>query len=129
MYIDASALAAILKNEPDRKQMIDALKRAESPFTSAVSVFETAMAVAPISGSCASANSEVVRFLDSSKIALVPLDESHLTELALARDRYGKGSGHPAQLNLGDCVSYAVAKCAGTSILYKGDDFALTDLA
>ncbi|MGN6468274.1 MAG: type II toxin-antitoxin system VapC family toxin, partial [Rhizobiaceae bacterium] len=41
----------------------------------------------------------------------------------------GKGSGHPAQLNMGDCFSYAMARQAGVPLLYKGGDFALTDLA
>ena len=128
MYVDASALAAILKNEPERAEMIQALKNAREPITSAVSIFETALAVAPLSGSCASANGEVVRFVAAAGIAVVPIDSSHMAEVALARDRYGKGSGHPAQLNLGDCFSYAVAKSAGVPLLYKGNDFALTDL-
>jgi ribonuclease VapC len=49
--------------------------------------------------------------------------------MCVARDRYGKGTGHPARLNLGDCVSYAMAKKAGVPLLYKGNDFAQTDLA
>ncbi|MGE0499307.1 MAG: type II toxin-antitoxin system VapC family toxin [Rhizobiaceae bacterium] len=129
MYVDASALCAILKNEPDRDSFISALKRDAEPFTSVVSVFETAMAITTLTGSCASASSEVIRFLEAAGIDVVPVDASHMNELALVRDRYGKGSGHPAQLNLGDCFSYAVAKSAGAAILYKGNDFAQTDLA
>lgn len=53
-----------------------------------------------------------------------------LYELAAAAfDRYGKGRGHPAQLNFGDCMAYAVAKAHGVPLLYKGDDFAQTDIA
>lgn len=129
MYVDASALTAILKNEPERPQLIQALKTAERPITSAISVFETTMALAILSGSCASASGEVVRFVDAAEIAILPIDRSHLTEMAVARDRYGKGSGHPAQLNLGDCFSYAIAKVEGVPLLYKGNDFAQTDLA
>ena len=86
------------------------------------------MAMSTLTGSCASAMTEIRRFLQESKVTVVPLDEAHLLEAALARDRFGKGTGHPAQLNLGDCISYAVAKSAGVALLYKGGDFAKTDL-
>ena len=70
----------------------------------------------------------MLRFLRLAKIAH-EIGEDILPELALARDRYGKGSGHRTFLNLGDCLSYAMAKQAGVPLLYKGDDFAATDLA
>ena len=128
MYVDASAISAILKNEPERAAFVATIKTVADPVTSVVSAFEAALALSTLTGSCSSAVSEVSRFLKTSGITLVPIEESCLIELGLARDRYGKGTGHPAQLNLGDCVSYAVAKTRGIPLLYKGNDFALTDL-
>lgn len=129
MYVDASAISAILKNEPERRDFIGRIKRAGRCITSAVSAFEAAMALSPITGSCSSAMGEVRRFLQESRIEVVSLDNTILFELAVARDRYGKGTGHPAQLNLGDCVSYAMAKERSMPLLYKGNDFSKTDLA
>lgn len=129
MYVDASALVAILVNEPERHRFLDAINASEAPRTSVVSVFETSLAVATLTGSCASALGEVVRFTTTAGIEIASIDASLLAELCIARDRYGKGSGHPARLNMGDCFSYAMAKQAGVPLLYKGDDFARTDLA
>ena len=66
--------------------------------------------------------------LSFPSIVIQPWTERHL---AIARDaftRFGKGQGHPAQLNLGDCISYALAKAENAPLLYKGGDFALTDI-
>lgn len=128
MYVDASAMVCILANEPERRDFLTAIK-GKSCFTSPVSVFETATSISTLTGSCASALSEIERFLSEAKIRIAPIDQSILIELAIARDRYGKGTGHPARLNLGDCFSYAMAKQAGVRLLYKGKDFARTDLA
>lgn len=129
MYVDASAMVCILANEPERKDFLAAIRRSVSCFTSAVSIFETATSISGLTGSCASALIEIDRFLAEAGIRVAPIDESILFELAIVRDRYGKGSGHPARLNLGDCFSYAMAKRAGAKLLYKGNDFAQTDLA
>ena len=129
MYIDASALVAILANEPERERFLEAISGNEASRTSVVSLFETSLAIGTLTGSCASALTEVMRFVDAANIEIVPIDAALLTELCVTRDRYGKRTGHPARLNLGDCFSYAMAKQAGVPLLYKGDDFAQTDLA
>lgn len=129
MYVDASAMVCILANEPERKDFLRVIHRNGGCFTSAVSIFETATSISAMAGSCASALGEIERFLKEAKIKVAPIDEGILIELAIARDLYGKGSGHPARLNLGDCFSYAMAKRAGAKLLYKGNDFAQTDLA
>lgn len=128
-YVETSAIVAILKGEAERDHFISEIEQCAFGITSPLSVFEASLALAELTGNCVSALGEVRRFLDAAGIRIVPIDEEMLLEMASARDRYGKGSGHPAQLNLGDCVSYAVAKCVGIPILYKGDDFAATDLA
>ena len=68
-------------------------------------------------------------FLAEIGATLVPIGEETGNHAIDAFARYGKGKGHPAQLNLGDCFSYAVAKEQGVGLLYKGDDFLRTDLA
>ena len=68
--------------------------------------------------------------LDLSALSLLTPNRKEAYELAAAAfDRYGRGRGHPAQLNFGDCMAYAVAKAHGVPLLYKGDDFARTDVA
>jgi len=128
LYVETSAIVAVLKNEPERESFIERIAQSEDCITSPMSVFEASIAFSELTGSCSSALSEVLRFLRLAKVAINEIGEDLLPELALARDRYGKGSGHPAKLNIGDCFSYAVAKQAGVSLLYKGDDFAQTDL-
>lgn len=129
IYVETSSIVAILKGEPEREEFLTRIDECEFRITSTVSVFEAALAVSELTGSCVSALGEVRRFLDISQIQIVGIEEGILVELAAARDRYGKGTGHPAGLNLGDCFSYAVAKTTGTAILYKGNDFAHTDMA
>ena len=74
------------------------------------------------------AETHVVDFLRAAGIAVQPIqpETAHVALEAFAR--YGKGSGHPARLNLGDCFIYAQAKAGGASLLYKGEDFSKTDI-
>lgn len=87
------------------------------------------MAISRETGDRPGAPARVRRFLDSAKIGIESVGEDSVDMLAEAFVRYGKGSGHPAKLNLGDCFSYAIAKKAGVPLLYKGADFAQTDMA
>jgi ribonuclease VapC len=68
-------------------------------------------------------------FLTEADISFAPMDERTAALLMKAFADYGKGAGHPAQLKLADCLSYACAKAQGTFLLYKGQDFSHTDLA
>lgn len=63
-----------------------------------------------------------------AKIELAPFDVVQLDAARAAGARYGKGTRHPAQLNFGDCMSYALAKVSGEPLLFKGDDFTYTDV-
>jgi ribonuclease VapC len=73
-----------------------------------------------------------VRFIDgwlaTDNVRVVALDRPHFHAARDAFNRFGKGQGHPAQLNFGDCLSYAVAKIAGVPLLFAGEDFRLTDI-
>jgi len=68
------------------------------------------------------------RFLQEIAVIVVPFDESQSRLAADAFQRYGKGQGHPAQLNMGDCAVYALAKAANEPLLFVGNDFSQTDI-
>jgi ribonuclease VapC len=125
LIVDTSAIVAILRAEPDAEDYIDALAHAAAPKMSAATYVEAAVVV--------DANRDPVlsgRFDDLvADIEVVPMTRelAHMARRAY-RD-FGKGSGHPARLNLGDCFSYALARGSGEPLLYKGDDFGHTDVA
>jgi ribonuclease VapC len=125
LIVDTSAIVAILRAEPDAEDYIDALAHAAAPQMSAATYVEAAVVV--------DANRDPVlsgRFDDLvADIEVVPMTRelAHIARRAY-RD-FGKGSGHPARLNLGDCFSYALARGSGEPLLYKGDDFGHTDVA
>jgi ribonuclease VapC len=99
-------------------------------LTSPIAVFETVLAVTRVhAGDSRRARHLLTNLLDSAQISIVPIDAEAATAALEAHARYGKGSGHPARLNMGDCFAYAMAKQHGVPLLYKGDDFAETDLA
>lgn len=74
------------------------------------------------------ARRDVTFLLEAANIRVVPVDPDDAIRALDAFDRYGKGTGHPAGLNMGDCFAYAIAKRHNTLLLYKGNDFAQTDL-
>lgn len=124
MIVDTSAVIAILRNEPDADRYIEALAHADSPRMSAATFVEASVVV--------DANADPVlsgRFDDLvADIAIEPVTRAHAEVARRAYRDFGKGSGHPASLNFGDCFSYALARVADEPLLYKGDDFGHTDL-
>lgn len=128
MFIDASALCSILLDEPDRLRMELKLAGAESPTTSAIAAWESARAVIREQGvSARQANEDVDDLLSAAGVRIVPILDEHYRLALDAFDRFGKGR-HPAALNMGDCFAYACAKAADQPLLYKGEDFARTDI-
>ena len=130
MFVDASALVAILKRESGYQGLADRLDNASAPFTSPIAIVEAVMSLAKQKSlSVEAARSEITLLVERSRLDVSPIDE-RTGQLAIgAHARYGKNSGHPARLNLGDCFAYAMAKQHGVPLLYKGDDFSQTDLA
>jgi ribonuclease VapC len=126
MIVDTSALVAILKREPERAVFSALLETVPDVKMSAATYFETCIVIDSLRQPGAS------RMLDDlievSKIAIesVTIEQARIARQAY-RD-YGKGSGHAANLNFGDCFSYALARDRREPILYKGDDFVHTDL-
>jgi ribonuclease VapC len=129
MYIDASAIVAIVTQEPEAARLAALLKTARAPITSATAIFEAAAALtrkhhAP---DVESSRELVMDFLAVAKARTVGIT-SHEADIALeAFAKFGKGRGHPAQLNMGDCFGYAVARSYRAPILFKGEDFNKTD--
>ena len=122
----ASALMAIYVKEPEREHFMDAIFRAAPALIAAPTAFEFLMVAHARRAKAGDA--EPHAFLSRAGIRIEPWTERHV---AIARDafaRFGKGQGHPAQLNFGDCMSYALAKALDAPLLYKGGDFALTDI-
>ncbi len=129
MYVDSSAIVAILLDERDAPALLRRLMTAEDPFTSIVTKFEASLALTRIAGNAVPAGQIVSDFVKRLNIKVVSAEVSIFDHVMQAAARYGRRSGHPAKLNFGDCFSYAFAKQAGVSLLYKGNDFAQTDLA
>lgn len=129
LFVDASALIAIIAGEPDADVLADLLEADPNRLCSALSVWET------VAGLCRShvfpipaARTHAKRFLDLADIRMVAIGEREFELATAAYADYGKGR-HPAALNMGDCFAYACAKSNDAALLYKGNDFALTDLA
>ena len=125
IVLDTSAIVAILKDEAEKRIFLEVIVAAERCSLSAVGLFEASMVLigrsAPI---LADALDALVR---RRSIEIVPFDEDLARESRAAFIRFGKGR-HPAGLNFGDCVSYALARSRGLPLLYKGEDFAKTDV-
>jgi ribonuclease VapC len=128
MFVDASALTAILTDEADARTLLSRLQNARTRLTSSLAIWETAIAVARILGlSAMEAHEAVEAFLSMAEIQVMPV-ASETGRLAVdVYDRYGK-SRHPAGLNFGACFAYACARQARLPLLYKGDDFPHTDI-
>ena len=129
MFIDASALVAIITREPDAAAITDRIERAAQPITSPVAIFEAAMGISrKMKGGPQAARGDLGAFLAVAGIRVVSVTAEDADRALAAHERYGKGTGHPERLKMGDCFAYAIAKGHGTSLLYKGEDFARTDL-
>ena len=128
MMIDASAMVAILLREPDGEALASRVEATKAPFTSPLAVYETVVALMREKRLSAADAEAVVRpFLAAASIRVVMISDSMATTAAAAFDRFGKGR-HPAALNLGDCFAYACARAYRGRLLYKGQDFAKTDI-
>ena len=129
MFVDASAMVAILTREPDADALADLLDGATSPFTSPVAIFEAVLGLCrKRHASVEEAEADLRSFFDVAGVRCVAITPDDAATALTAFSRYGKGRGHPAQLNLGDCFAYAVARNRRVPLLFKGDDFSKTDI-
>lgn len=125
--VDASALVAILSNEPERGSFNRLIESKEFTYVSAASLLEARIVLFARLGD--QGISALDSFLLKSGIVVVEVSP-RMGDIAFeAYQRFGKGTGHGASLNYGDCFSYALAKHLGAPLLFKGDDFSKTDIA
>ncbi|MBN9533180.1 MAG: type II toxin-antitoxin system VapC family toxin [Alphaproteobacteria bacterium] len=124
MVIDASALVAILTGEPEQDLFERAIARAATRKISPVNWFETATVLGSRSAELKNAFN---RYSALTRIEIIPIDTRQAELAVQAQQVYGKGR-HPAKLNLGDCFAYALAKAMREPLLFKGGDFAHTDI-
>ena len=129
MFVDASAIVAMVTFESDADHLADILERAQFPITSPIAIFEAALGISrKHPTNVENAEALVRRFLDRTGVCIVPVSVEAGFEALSAQARFGRGRGHPAQLNMGDCFAYAVAKTHGVPLLFKGNDFPHTDI-
>lgn len=129
MFLDASAIIAILAREADAAALTARLEQAERISTSPVAVYETVLGLARIGNlGLSDAQSLLDRFLEETGAQIVPITNETARRALHAFDRFGKGR-HSAGLNMGDCFAYACVEQLRAPLLYKGDDFPLTDVS
>ncbi len=125
MVVETSVLAAILFREPERREFLEKMSRAPRLLLSAASLVEICAVL--LHRGPDEVEGELHLLLRRAGIVIVPLDE---VQAMIAREgyrKYGRGR-HPAKLNLGDCFSYGLAIRLGEPLLFKGNDFGLTDV-
>ena len=125
MIVDSSVIIAIFLGEPDAEDLSLRLRRADVRRMSTASLFKAGIVLDQRAG--LEPGDELYAFLQSVRIELVPFTEDHAQIARIAYRRYGKGR-HPAGLNFGDCMSYALAKSLDEPLLFKGTHFSRTDV-
>lgn len=129
MLIDTSAIVAILAPEPDAALYLAAIEKAPSRFVGAHVRLESTINIARILGlKIPGADEMYDDLLATATIEVLPISDAISRAAVEAYARFGKGQGHPAQLNFADCLSYACAITLDAPILFKGNDFSKTDL-
>ena len=126
MIVDASALLAVVFREPGFEELLARIQGAPAVAAGTPTLAEAGIVLDARLGSAA--HGLVERLLDELAIQEIPFGEIHWREAVDAYRRFGKGR-HPAGLNFGDCMAYAVAALAGEPLLFVGDDFARTDVS
>lgn len=128
MFLDASAVIAIIAGEPDADSLQARLDKAEAVQVSAIVIYESVLGLARVGAvPIDDARSLVDRFLDEVDAEILSIDATIGRRAIDAFARFGKGQ-HPAALNLGDCFAYACAEASQMPLLCKGDDFRRTDI-
>lgn len=126
MVMDTSALVAILFDEREAVPFLSFMAAADACRLSAASVVELGIVLRRDRTGRRRLAFDEMRHAFSVRIEPVTEEQAHLA--VDAYDRFGKGTGHAAGLNFGDCFSYALAKAVGEPLLFKGNDFARTDI-
>jgi ribonuclease VapC len=126
VIVDSSALIAILAGEPDAEELNDVLSGAVRPALSVANYLEAAIVLDR--HPARRAGEKLDRYLVAGQVELADVTESQARIARAAYRNFGRGTGHPAGLNFGDCFAYALAIDRDESLLYKGNDFQHTDV-
>ena len=126
MILDTSAIIAILRAEPEAPAFAHAIETATHRRISAVNYVEAAVVIDASRDPIASRRFDDL--IEEAEAVIEPVTEAQVRIARQAYDDFGKGSGHPAKLNFGDCFAYALAKAKREPLLFKGDDFPHTDI-
>lgn len=126
IVVDTSALIAITNHEPERQRLLEVIAGADLCLISALSLFETRIVTFGRFGPAGA--DRLAEWLATFNPEIVAFDEVQTDAAFTAFKTYGKGVHAKAKLNFGDCASYALAKTRDLPLLYKGDDFAATDI-
>ncbi len=124
LAIDTSALVAILRAEAEAPLIVDALGRSPRHVMSAGTYLEARL----VTARRVSETDRLAALLEGASIEIVPVTPDDARAAAAAFERFGRGSGHRANLNFGDCFAYALAMTRQVPLLFKGDDFIHTDV-
>ena len=122
MIIDPSAIVAIVRSEPDADGLLEAMRDAEGLWMATPTALELSIVLG------AERVDRAMDLLHQLGIRFVDFTNSHRLVAQHAHATYGRGSGSPAKLNFGDCMTYALAKVRDEPLLFKGDDFTHTDV-
>ena len=129
IFIDASAIVAILTDEDEAATFIDVIESASERCTSPIAIFEATLGICRKRHSSVSeAYEDILQFLAIAGIQNAAIAPTDVKTALGAFSRFGKGRGHPAQLNMGDCFAYAMATDRNAALLFKGNDFDKTDV-
>jgi ribonuclease VapC len=129
MFIDTSVIVALLAGEPDADRFAEKIAAAATPITSGLVILEAAMRLSSLLDlNPVFVDERIGALLDEANIVIVSIDGATAKVAIAAFATYGKGRGHPAQLNLADCMSYACAHVHRVPLLFKGNDFSKTDI-
>lgn len=125
MIVDSSVLVALVQREPEEDAFLQALANSARPAISSANLFEACIVIdSARRDDLSEALDDIVETLD---LDVAPITRLHVAIAREAYRKFGKGN-HPARLNFGDCMAYALAKANGDTLLFKGDDFTLTDI-
>lgn len=126
MIVDTSVLVAILREEPDGDALLRRINDHRGLLRISAATYLEAGLV--LDGDKTHALSDALdKLLREFEFQIVPVSYEHVRHARFAHRHYGKGN-HPARLNFGDCFAYALARATGEPLLFKGGDFALTDV-
>lgn len=125
MVLDTSALLALLLDEAEAEGFREALEEDDTRLVSAGTLLETSVVIEARKGE--PGGRELEALLQAADVEIVPVDRDQVFEARKAWRRFGRGR-HAAGLNFGDLFAYALAKATGEPLLFKGEDFARTDV-